>query len=208
MAGREEAEIEATARRCAALRERLQQEALRTVPRERVVAEASSLGLPAEEALAQIAEDELRLAFDLALHTASPGRPRAIDRLSQRMRPTAEGEEAGLVLRALKAAWFSVFRVLDPHPEAGLVLEDALLGGEAWVLDDALAEHTAPGTVLALRAARVRGFAITCGTALPLDEPTLEEVRAILAGSGVPAEAMVADSRFARLVYRRAIGLG
>jgi hypothetical protein len=205
---REETETEATARRCAALRERMQQAALRALPREKVAAEAEALGLPVHEALAQIPEEELRLAYDLAIHAGPPGRPRAVDRLGQRMRPTAEGEEGALVLRALQSAWFSVFRVQDAHPEAGLVLEDALLGGEAWVLDDALAEHAGPGTILALRLARVQGFAITCGFVVALDEPALEEIRAVLDGAGVAAEAMTADARFARLIYRRAIGVG
>lgn len=208
MEAREETPIEAAARQAAALREALQAEALRGVPREKVAEEAAALGLPVHEALAQISEAELRLAYDLAIHAAPPGRVRAIDRLGRRTRPSAAGEAAAPVLRGLQAAWFSVFRVLEAHPACGLVLEDALLGGEAWLVDAALDEHAAPDTILALRAARVRGFAITCGSALALEPRMLDDIRAVLAGLDLPPAMATADPRFARLIYRRAIGPG
>src|SRR5690349_2756790 len=116
-------EIEESYRRCAELRRRLQEAALRSVPVAKVAEHAERLGLPVREDMAQISEGDLAYAFDLAVHTAPPGRPRAIERMAARQGRTAAGEEAGLVLRALVHAWFSVFRVLGPHPDAGLLLE-------------------------------------------------------------------------------------
>ena len=197
-------EIEAFYRRCAALRQRFQDAALRSVPRPKLVEQAERLGLPAAAEMAQISEGDLAFVFDLAVHTAPPGRSRAIERVARQHRHAQS--EAGLVLDALTHAWFSVFAVAGPHPEAGLLLEDRLLGGEVWVLDEALAESATPGTVLATRLGRVRGFAVTCGVVAPLDEAILAGLRRVMAGAGVPAAEMAADPRFATLIYQRALG--
>jgi hypothetical protein len=202
----DESELMATCRHCAALRKRMQDAALHSVPRQMVQAHAERLGLPVGEELAQIPDHELHFAFDLAIHTAPMGRSRPIDRLGRQYQGQ-EGSEATLVLRALQSTWFSVFRVIDSHPEAGLVLEDALLGGEAWVLDEALTENAAPGTILGLRVGRVRGFAMTTGVVACLDEAMLAGVRHTLAEANLPAAEMTADPRFALLIYRRALGI-
>ncbi len=197
--------LEARYRRCAGLRQRLQEAALRSVPLASVRAQAEQLGLPVGEDMAQIPDEAMAFAFDLAVHTGPPGRPRAIDRLGRR---GAEGGEAALVLRALQTAWFSVFRVLGPHPSgAGQILEDALLGGEAWVIDEILAEDAAPAAVLALRLARVQGFCLTTGVLAALDEATLDGMRQVLAGTGLTAEDMAGEARFAQMIYQRTLGV-
>lgn len=200
-------EIEEFYRRCAVLRRRFQDAALHSVPMAKVAEQAERLGLPVREDMAQVSEGDLAYALDLAVHTAPPGRSRAIERVARQGRTMAGDEAAPLVLRALVGAWFSAFRVLGPHPETGLILEDALLGGEVWVVDEALAESAAPGTVLAARIGRVRGFAITCGVVAGLDEMVLAGFRQAIVRSGVPAAELLADPRFATLVYQRALGL-
>lgn len=204
MSGDTGKEIEALYRRCAALRRGFQEAALRSVPLPKLREEAEGLGLPVASEMAQVSEGDLAFAFDLAIYSAPPGRSRAIDRVA-RQRRTAQ-DEAALVLDALTHAWFSVFRTLGPHPEAGLLLEDALLGGEVWVVDEALAEFSGPGAVLAMRLGRVRGFAMICGPLVPLDEPILAGFRQVLAEAPLPAAEMTAEPRFARLIYERALG--
>lgn len=200
-------EIEAFYRRCAVLRRRFQDAALRSVPVPKVMEHAERLGLPVGRgALTQVAEGDLDYAFDLAVHTAPPGRSRAIERIGRAQGRTAEGE-ARLVLRALETAWFSVFRVRDGHPLAGLVLEDALLGGEAWVVDEALTESAVPGTILATRIGRVCGFAITCGVVAGLNEAMLATCRRIAAAAGLTPAELAAEPRFATMLYRQALGI-
>jgi hypothetical protein len=197
-------EIEALYRRCAALRQGFQEAALRSVPLPKLREWAEQLGLPVTSEMAQVSEGDLAFAFDLAVYSVAPGRSRAIDRVA-RQRRTAQ-DEAALVLDALTHSWFSLFRGLGPHPEAGLLLEDALLGGEVWVVDEALAEFGGPGTVLAMRLGRVRGFAMACGPVVPLDELVLAGFRQIMTGTPLQAVEMTADPRFARLIYERALG--
>ncbi|MCO6415297.1 hypothetical protein JYK14_03780 [Siccirubricoccus sp. KC 17139] len=190
--------------RCAAARQRLQELALRALPREKIREQIQRLGLSLDEEMGQTSGEELAYAFDLAIYTAPPGRSRAIDRVA-RQHARLPGE-AALVLNALTRSWLSVFRVQDRHPEEGLLLEDALLGGEVWLVDQNLAETAPPGTVFASRIGRVGGFAITTGVMAPLDEAMLGGIQGMLRQGGVEAAALVEDPRFARAMWQRALG--
>ena len=57
------------------------------------------------------------------------------------------------------------------------MLEDALLGGEVWVVDEGLSEVAELGAVVATRLGRVAGYAITCGVTAVLDEDALAGIR-------------------------------
>lgn len=190
--------------RCAMARKRLQELALRAVPRERVMEEMRRLGLSLDAEMGQVSEEEFAYAFDLAIYTAPPGRSRAIDRTA-RQHARLPGE-AALVLNALSHSWLSVFRVLDRHSEEGLIAEDTLLGGEVWLVDQGLAEAAAAGSILASRVGRVQGFCITCGVVAMLDEERLAGIRGVLGRSGVTAEALVEDPRFARMMWQDGLG--
>jgi hypothetical protein len=197
-------EIRDLYQRAAAARRRFQELAVQATPRAKLVEHAKRLGLAVEDEMAQPSEEELAYAFDLAVYTAPPGRSRAIDRVAKQ-HARLPGE-AALVLNGLTRSWLSVFRVAGPHPEAGLILEDAMLGGEAWVVDDLLSEHAEPGTVLATRLARVWGFAITCGVASVLDEARLAGFRQVVAQGGVDPGDIVAEPRFAQGMWLHALG--
>lgn len=190
--------------RCAAARQRFQQMAVQATPRPKLEEQAKKLGLPVGEELAQLDEGELAYAFDLAIYTAPPGRSRAIDRVARQH--ASLKTEAVLVLNGLTHSWLSVFRVVGPHPEMGLVLEDMLLGGEVWVMDEVLEELGQPETVFAARVARVWGFAITCGVVARLDEMMLAGFRGVIAEGGIDPATLTEDPRFARAMWQRALG--
>jgi len=191
--------------RCIAARQRFQELAMRAIPRARLQEFAERLGLAVADEMTQVGDYELAYAFDLAIYTAPPGRSRAIDRIARQH--SALRTEAALVLNGLTRSWFSVFRVLGPHPEAGLLVADALLGGEVWVLDEALSEAGQPGAIIATRLARVAGFAITCGVTATLEEERLAGFEALIAAGDVDAEALAGDIRFAQAIWRRAVGV-
>jgi hypothetical protein len=198
-------EIADLQRRCVAARQRFQELAVRSVPLAKLRERAERLGLPVGEEMAQVSEGDLAFAFDLAIYLAPPGRSRAIDRVArQHARLTTE---AALVLNGLTRSWFSIFRVLGPHPETGLLLEDALLGGEVWVVDEVLAEGASePGTVVATRLARVAGFAITCAVASVLEERLLAGFRAVIDRGEVEAADLAAEPRLAEACWMHALG--
>lgn len=205
--GRSAEELLDLYRTCAVLRQRLQTQAVQGLPREQVLKAARSLNLPLDAEGAQIGEAELAFAFDLALYTAPPGRPAPMTRYAAAQLHRQRDRMAQLVLLGLSQAWLSVFRVLGPHPEAGLILEDPLLGGEVWLLEEDLAELGDPGALVASRVARVEGFAITCGVAAPLDEAMLDDLRAGLGRDPALAAEALADARLARSLWQQAVGL-
>jgi len=189
--------------RCAAARARFQDLAVRSVPREKVAEQMRRLGLSVHE-MGQVSDAELAFAFDLAVYTAPPGRSRAIDRIAKQ-HARLPGE-AVLVLNALTRSWLSIFRVLDRHPEEGVIAEDALLGGEVWLVDQGIAESAPPGSVIASRVGRVCGFAIACGVVAALDEDRLAGVLAVMTRSGVSGEELTADPRFALSLWQQGLG--
>lgn len=192
---------------CAATRRRLLDMAAREVPAAQVMRAAAEIGLPPADDLAQVPEEDLAFAIDLALHRAAPGRARPLDLVVRRAARRATAE-ALLVLRGLETNWFSVFRVLGPHTEAGLLVEDAMAGGEAWVLDGVLDGFAEPGTLVATRLGRVQGFCMTSGVAAGLDEAMLAGLRQAAVSSGVAPAEMMADPRVATLAWKQAVGLG
>ncbi|MBL6078020.1 hypothetical protein JMJ56_08385 [Belnapia sp. T18] len=192
--------------RHAAARQRFLEMAAHVVPPAKLAEQARRLGLQLDRELAQVGEEELAYAIDLAIYAAPPGRSRAIDRIArQHARLTTE---AALVLNALSHAWLSIFRVEDNHPDAGLLLEDTLLGGQVWVLDEGLAEAAEPGSIVATRLGRVHGYAITTGVHLVLDEPALASIREVLARGGLAPAELLEDTRFTEGLWRRALGFG
>lgn len=198
-------EIWAFHRRCGALRLRFQTMAAQSLPPAKLREHCKALGLPVEEELYQTHDGELAFAMDLAVYTAPPGRSRAIDRVAKQYGGRA-GEESALVLNALSRAWLSLFRVLGPHPEAGLLLEDLVLGGEVWVVDEALAAHAQPGAVLGIRLGRVCGFAITCGVVAVLDPAMANEVQREVGDDRDLAEALLTSPRFVRGLWLLGMG--
>lgn len=190
---------------CGRLRRRWIEAAVRDLPRSRLMALAQVLGLPASDELTQVPEGDLAFLLDLAAFEARPGRARPIDRLGRQRRPTGL---AGLTLRALECGWCSVFRLLEPHPEAGQVAADMLLGGEVWILDPLLDALVAEGTELVVgRLGRVHGFAISSGALGPLDPVMLAQIVQVLTDSGLNAGELTEDQRFAALLYRGSLGL-
>jgi hypothetical protein len=187
-----------------AARQRFQELAVQAVPRPKLMEQAKRLGLQVDREMGQVSDAELAFAFDLAIYSAPPGRSRAIDRIV-RQHARLQGE-AVLVLNALCASWFSVFRVLRSHPNGGFILEDALLGGEVWVVDEGLGEYADIGSVVGTRLGRVSGYAITCGVACALDDVILTSILATAERSGVAPGDLAGEPRFIEGIWRRALG--
>lgn len=190
--------------RCAAARQRFQDMAVQSLPKQKVLDQMERLGLALDPEMGQVSDADLAYALDLAVYTAAPGRSRAIDRVVRRH--AGLPSEAALVLNALSRTWLSIFRVLDQHPEEGLILKDELLGGEVWLVDQSIAETVPPGTVIASRIGRVLGFCITTGVVAELDENRLAGINAIISRSGVAAETLLEDPRFATMMWRDGLG--
>ena len=85
-----------------------------------LLAHAKRLGLAVGRTLLADSEEEMILTFDLALYTAKDGRSRPLDRYARAAR-LAPGSDEARMLDAMRAARFSIWRIEQPHPTAGLI---------------------------------------------------------------------------------------
>ena len=179
------------------------------LPRTAMLEHARQLGLVAGRTLVFDNEAEMALVADLAVHTARPGRSRAIGRYA-RTAPFPAGSIEAQVLDALCRAQFSLCRIERRHDIAGLVVADVLRGTEAWLMDLNLTASTPPGVVIACRLCWPAEFAINCGAAVPILPGVVGDIidRNPAWLRNDDPEALCADPRFAAAIYRASIEAG
>lgn len=183
-------------------------DAMGFLSKDAILHHARRLGLADGKILIFGSEDELTLAFDLAIHTAPEGRSRAIDRYA-RSTQLAQGSDEALVLDAMRSARFAVVIVERRHETAGLIVTDLYREIELWLVDEGLEISLPAGTAFATRYYAPDGFVMTAGVGMPVDSDllthALELAPQLLRKS--PADA-VEDRRFAEAVYRAAVADG
>ena len=192
-------------RRYSDFRKDIQSAALGNVSESSFLGHAKRIGLSDGKVLFAD-ESELTLVYDLALYTAQPGRTRAIDRCARKRLTAAQPEEA-LVLQALQASRFSIFRVIGRCEPAGVLLEDLMRGGTVPLLDEGLERSAKPDGVFAMRVAPIEDFVITCGAAVPMDFGIFEGIIAFLTDGDAELAALADRWRFAASLYELAIRL-
>ncbi len=166
---------------------------------------ARRLGLARGKTLVANSMDELTLAVDLAIYTASPGRSRAIDRYANSPR-FAWGDEEALMLEAMRNARFAVLIARGRHESAGLIVTDLFRNVDLWLVDEGLEQSLPVGVGFATRYFAPGPFIMTAGVGLPVARDALE--RAIGSAPALmrkPPVEMIQDRRFAEAVYRGAI---
>jgi hypothetical protein len=150
--------------------------------------------------------DELAPAFDLALYGRGEDGTSEVGRYAQEQRGKVSATEQR-VLTAMGAARFSIFRVIEPHPTAGVRLLDLSCGEEVWMVDRGLGISAAPGTELAMRLFRPDDFWMTTGVTIVVngdDIWQLLERHGLAVRNGGIVEVKDRD-RLARTVYRLAM---
>ena len=192
-----------------AISTRHQSAALDCLARPAILERARHLGLAYGQALVAESEEEMTLLFDLALHTAKPGRSRAIDRYAKAAALSDDSDE-GHTLAAMCGARFSVWRIERHHEVTGLIVTDVLRGSETWLIDEALTISAHAGLAFASRLCWPAEFAMTCGVVVPVDAELMEEVvvdtHTWLQRS--EPNQWADDHRFAAAIYRTAIEAG
>lgn len=183
--------------------------ALDYVARLAILERAKDLGLAAGRTLVVESEEAMTLLFDLAVHTAKPGRSRAIERYARAVAPSAGPDEAR-TLRAICAARFSVWQIERFHEAEGLVVTDVLRGGETWLMDQGLTASGEIGFRFASRLHWPAEFAITCGLLVPVDDALMNEVLqdSVAWLRHTRFDQLADDPRFAVAIYRAALDAG
>jgi hypothetical protein len=186
---------------------RHQQEAVNLVPQDAVWYQARRLGLAIGRTV-MFDDVEVKYVFDLAIHTARPGRTPAIDRYARAARFAPESDEARM-LEAMRNSQFTLFLVEHRHETAGLIVTDLVRQREIWLVDEGMESTFSEGAIFATRIYTPDFFSMTAGAGVPVDLELLEDLldeMSPLAHKGI--QAAVDDRRFAEAVFRIAIGSG
>lgn len=195
-------------RRLRAIGTRHHSAALKFLSRAAILVLAKRLGLTLGGTLVTESEEEMTLAFDLALYTATDGRSRALDRYARAVRP-APGSDEARMLDAMRNARFSIWRLERRHDTVGLIVTDVLRQVEAWLIDEKLETSAPEGMSFAGRLCAPEGFVMSCGVIVPVDRDLIEEVALdTLAWRRGDPDGVAQDSRFAIAIYRAAIDSG
>jgi hypothetical protein len=182
--------------------------ALKFLSHAAILEQAKRLGLTVGRMLVPESEEEMTLAFDLALYTAKDGRSRALDRYARAVR-LAPGSDEARMLDAMRDARFSIWRIERRHDTVGVIVTDVLREAEAWLVDEKLETSAPEGMALAGRLCAPEGFEMSCGVVVPVDRDLIEEV-----ALDTPAwrrddpDGVAQDPRFAIAIYRAAIDSG
>jgi hypothetical protein len=183
--------------------------ALDCVARPAMLERAKHLGCTYGQTLVLESEEAMLLIFDLAVHTAKPGRSRAIDRYA-RAAALPDGTDEAFTLETMRAARFSIWRIERHHEVAGLIVRDMIRAHDTWLVDEGLAASTRPGFAFAARLCCPDEFAMTCGVIVPIDKDLMAQVvsggMAWLPHSD--PDRLADDPRFATAIYRAAISEG
>jgi hypothetical protein len=201
------AEVLARYRHLREISGRHQQEAVNLVSEDAVLYQARRLGLAVGRTII-FDPVEFKYVFDLAIHTAPPGRTSAIDRYARAAQFAPESDEARM-LQAMRNSQFTLFRVERRHETAGLIATDLARRKEIWLVDEGMESTLSEGDIFATRIYTPDFFSMTAGAGVPVDVELLEDVLdevLPLAHKGI--EAAVDDRRFAEAVFRIAIESG
>ncbi len=170
--------------------------------------QARRLGLAEGRTFILDSMDDMNYVWDLVIHTAPPGRSRAIDRYARSAR-LAPGSDEAIVLDAMCNARFAVIMAKEHHPSAGLLVTDLFRKTDLWLVDEGLEISLPPGASIATRYFAPDRFVMAMGVVMPIDADLLADVVAAVPqlGRKRTTEA-IEDRRLAEAVYRQGIAAG
>lgn len=150
---------------------------------------AAALGLPL---------DKLAPAFDLAIYGGKlPEQQLAV-------KPAPKGQRATL-LKAMAAATFSLFEVIDLHPTAGLRLRDLSDDHEVWLMDRGMEVSALKGITLAARVIKPADFAMTTGVSVNMTDAVWNAVENSIGGTRADIVRHDDRDQLAEAVYRAGV---
>jgi hypothetical protein len=184
-------------------------EVLKLISGDALLRQARRLGLAQGKTLILDDIDEMNYIYDLAIHTASPERSRAIDRYAKSAR-LAEGSDEALVLEAMRNGQFSILLIERRHETAGLIATDLFRGCETWLVDIGLESSMTEGSIMATRLFTPERFSMTAGVNVPLDLGMFKDVLAGLPRrlGEIPPATVIDNRHFAEKMYGIALANG
>jgi hypothetical protein len=143
------------------------------LPKDAILKGGRNLGLLGRgNVLTLDSEDEMSVLMDHILHDDLRGGENFVQR-SLAESPPPEGTDERLVLEAQARARYSLFRAIAIERGVGVTIEDALRGGQEFLVDINFSRSVPTGAMLAMRVFKPEGILMTTGAGLPVDGEAL-----------------------------------
>jgi hypothetical protein len=207
-AGSSRPEVISRYRHLRAISTELHDQILKRVSTDVILRQGRRLGLASGRTWSLEDEHEIDYAFDLAVHTAAPGKARAVDRYAQATK-FAPGSDEDLVLKAMCKAEFTLICVEKRHKTAGLIVTDICRSKKLWLMDEGLERSAPRDEMIATRLFTPGAFSMTCGVAVLVD--AMHFAAALMDTPQLgdkDLEDAAHDPRFAEALYRVALASG
>ncbi|HEY1936079.1 MAG TPA: hypothetical protein VGG99_29080 [Acetobacteraceae bacterium] len=186
----------------------IQSAALESVPGVTMIEFGRRLGAVWHGKVALDEPNDLKLLYDIAIHTAKSGRTRAIDRYARQAR-FPDGSDNARILHSLRNAYCTMFEFRSRHNVAGVIAWDLLRKQEFHMMDVSLGLSAKTGDCYVGRLMDIDGFSMSCLMVLPIDMDLLEWALPLMPQVRAGSEfAAFQDMRCAVGFYRAAIASG
>lgn len=196
-------------RRIAALRFEIQSAALAKVPRPIMQHWARHLGVWNGKEIVVPDEFTGALLADLAVHTPWGKQEPGIFRHQEP--PSDDAAERTALLDALRGSRLSLFRIVEPGTQGGVMVQEMGSDTPQWLMDEALPRSVPPGAPFAARVVQLDEFLITTGAIVRVDKDILDAVAAMKTRAtpdGKQDEASFASNLYKAVVEDRKKKLG
>lgn len=133
---------------------------------------AKHLGVWSEDGIVVDDESVVEMITDIALFEPNQRKKRAYDRFLDDSAQDLDSADLALA-RRIGNAFFSIFRVIDWHPAAGVWVDDTLDGNRRiWILDEGLEQSAPVDFLFGMRIFDAGLFHAGFGIVVPADEET------------------------------------
>ena len=152
--------------------------------------------------------NDLKLLYDIAIHTARPGRTRAIDRYALKTK-FPDGSADARMLHGLRTSYFTMFEFRRRHRIAGAVAWDVLRRREFHLMDLSMGLSAEEGAVYVGRLMDIDDYSMSCLIVLPINMALVEQASPHLPQTRDRVDfAYFQDPRCSTGFYRAAIESG
>jgi hypothetical protein len=145
------------------------------IPKQNLQDCARELGLFHQGTLVFDSEQEMHVLMDYCLYRPDRDGRNMVARYLETLQPPAGSDEM-VALKAMTAAYYSIFQITEVERGVGVVVEDLLRDETGFIVDVGFGNTAKLQLGVATRIVPFDGYLTTGGAALPLDRSAIERI--------------------------------
>lgn len=174
-------------RQIRAVRFRLNNLLVTTVPKKTLDECGRILGFLRKGVLVFETEDETALLMDYCLYYPGPDGRNLVAKYLEKSPPPAASEEM-TALQSMTLAYYSLFHIVDLERGVGVSVRDVLRDETGFIVDVGLGNTAKRNIMVATRVIPVEGFLSTGGAGLPVDASAAKRIFPVMKKAGYDLE--------------------